>query len=157
MNAYWLDLTERERWMVVIAALGLSVYLLYLLVFAPLSTAVHKKTVALFEKQKTLSWMEQIQREYFTKGTKQTLTNSQLLTLLATQLQKSSFQQFVYQLQQTGPGDIQLSFEKVPFHALIVWLSSWTGNYNMVIKQLSAERTNDEGLVKVMIIIATSQ
>ncbi|WP_083852274.1 type II secretion system protein GspM [Legionella tunisiensis] len=60
---------------------------------------------------------------------------------------------FPYQLQQTGAGDIQLSYELVPFNHFLSWLWTLNNNYAIVLKQFSAERTPTAGVVKLQIVI----
>lgn len=129
-------------------------YLFYLLFYAPLVRGVHEKSLQLVEKQETLIWMRQVRQRHQVTKAPEVLSNAQLLTLLATQLQTTSFQRFPYQLQQTGVGDIQLSFEQVPFNSFITWLWTINQKYAISIKQFSAERTDSPGIVKMLIVLA---
>ena len=156
MKAYWDNLSERERWTLGVGALLCFLYLFYLLLYSPLATAVHNKSQQLTEKQETLVWMQQVRQQHKTKKAPQTLTSSKLLTVLAEQLNTTSFKQFPYQLQQIGGSDIQLLFDKVPYNAFMTWLWSVNDKYTISIKQLNVERTDSPGVVKLMIVIATS-
>lgn len=153
MKAYWNTLNERERWMLGIGAVFCFFYLLYLLVFAPLSSAVHKRSQQLKEKRETLDWMQQVSQEYKGKKNQTTLTISNLLTVLANQLNSSSFKQFHYQLQQTGVNDIQLIFDKVPYNDFMTWLWSVNEKYAISIKQFNIERTSVPGIVRLMLVL----
>ena len=156
MNVYWSNLNERERWILSLGALFCVLYLFYLLIYSPLTSAVHDKSQQLAEKQETLVWMQHVRQQYKIKKAPETLTSSKLLTVLAEQLNATSFKQFPYQLQQTGASDIQLIFEKVPYNAFMSWLWSINEKYTISIKQLNAERTDTPGVVKLMIVIATT-
>ena len=156
MNVYWSNLNERERWILSLGALFCVLYLFYLLIYSPLASAVHDKSQQLAEKQETLVWMQHVRQQYKIKKAPETLTSSKLLTVLAEQLNATSFKQFPYQLQQTGASDIQLIFEKVPYNAFMSWLWSINEKYTISIKQLNAERTDTPGVVKLMIVIATT-
>ena len=155
MRTYWSNLNERDRFTLVIGAVVCVVYLFYLLIYSPLTTAVHNKSQQLTEKQETLAWMKQVRVLHHTKKAPKTLTSSKLLAVLAEQLNTTSFKQFPYQLQQTGVSDIQLIFDRVPSNAFVHWLWSINEKYTIVIKQLNMERTDTPGVVKLMIIIAT--
>ena len=154
MKAYWSQLNERERWMVGLGAVFSFIYLFYMIIYAPLGRAVHNQSQQLLEKQETLVWMQQVRQQYKAKTAPQTLTSSKLLTVLAEQLNKTSFKSFPYQLQQTGASDIQLSFDKVPYQALMSWIWSLNEKYTLSIKQLNVERTDVPGVVKLMIVIS---
>ena len=156
MKAYWNSLNDRERWMLGVGVACCVAYLFYVLIYAPLHNAVADKSLQLAEKQTTLAWMQQARLEHKATETPQTLTNSQLLTLLANQLRSTSFQQFPYQLEQTGVGDIQLSFAQVPFNDFITWLWSINKKYTVSIKQFNAEHTDLGGVAKVMVVVTAA-
>ncbi|KTD10533.1 type II secretion system protein GspM [Legionella hackeliae] len=151
---YWNNLNERERWMVGIAAACIIFYLFYLLIYSPLVTAVDTKSTQLQEKKETLAWMEQVRKKPKNQKIPQPITSSKLLALIGSQLNTGSLRPFTYQLQQTGQGEIQLSFEQVPFTQFLAWLWKLSNDYALILKQFSAERTDTPGVVKLTIIIA---
>jgi len=157
VKAYWQNLNDRERWMLGLGVTFCIFYLFYLVVYAPLTTAIDDKSKQLREKQETLAWMQQIRHQPKTTHAPQSLTNTQLLTLIANQLRNTSFKQFPYQLQQTGVGEIQLSFDQVPFNPFMVWLWSLNQKYVVSIKQFSADHTDVAGVVKLMVVIAAKE
>ena len=155
VKTYWSNLNERERWTLGVGVVCSVFYLFYLLIYSPLASAVHTKSQQLLEKQETLVWMQQVRQQSKNTKAPQTLTSSNLLTVLADQLNKSSFKQYPYQLQQTGVSDIQLIFDQVPYNAFIAWVWSVNEKYTISIKQLNVEHTELPGIVKLMMIIAT--
>lgn len=154
MKSYLNSLNERERWMVIIAAVCVLTYLYYLVFYAPLSNRVAQKSTQLVEKTETLAWMNKVRHQEHSSKTKQTVNNSQLLTLLATQLKDNKTLKFPYQLQQTGPGDIQLTFDAVPFTLFMTWLAKINGQYTLTLKQFDVQQTDTPGIVKLMTIIS---
>lgn len=156
MKNYLNSLNEREKWMVIITALCLFIYCYYLLLYAPLSNKVTQKSVQLVEKVETLAWMQKVKQQAHSSKTKQTVDNSQLLTVLAAQLKENTTLKFPYQLQQTGSGDIQLMFEAVPFKLFMGWLTTINEKYTITIKQLDIEHTDTPGVTKLMIIISAT-
>ena len=157
IKAYWGTLNERDRRMLVIGTIVCVVYLFYLLIYAPVTRAVQNKSKQLIEKQETLVWMQHVRtsEQLKTKKVAQSLTSSQLLTVIAEQLSRTTFKQYRYQLQQTGVSDIQLSFDKVPYNAFMAWVWSINQKYTVIIKQLNVDRTDVSGVVKLTIMIAT--
>ncbi|KTD23572.1 general secretion pathway protein M [Legionella lansingensis] len=152
---YWNNLNERERWMVGITAVCVLFYLFYLLIYSPLTTAVDSKSGQLKEKKETLTWMQQARQQPKNKKNPQVISNAKLLALIDGQLTSSTLKRFTYQLQQTGSGDVQLSFDQVPFNSFLSWLWTLTNNYAITLKQFSAEKTDTPGVVKLTVLIAT--
>ena len=155
MKTYWSNLNDRERCVLGLGVIFCSFYLFYLIIYSPLTSAVKNKSQQLTEKQETLEWMQQVQNLYKAKKPPKTLTSSKLLTVVADQLNTTSFKQFPYQLQQTGISDIQLHFDHVPYNAFIHWLWSISEQYSLGIKQLTIEPADASGVVKLTMIIVT--
>ncbi len=76
-----------------------------------------------------------------------------MLTLFATELKENANLKYPYQLQQTSAGEIQLSFEQVPFNAFMTWLADIDSTYRITVKQFEVSATETAGLTKLMIIV----
>jgi general secretion pathway protein M len=155
MKAYLNSLNERERKMVLGTIICVLIYVYYYLLYTPLNTNLELKSSLLVEKKETLIWMNQIKKHQKPASTKQNISNNQLLTILATQLKESDTLKYPYQLQQTGQGDIQLTFQQVPFNAFITWLIKVNQGYSINIKQLDVNKTDTPGMTQLMVIIST--
>ncbi|MGM9453278.1 GspM family type II secretion system protein LspM [Legionella bozemanae] len=157
MKAYLSTLNEREKWMLIGTALCLFLYVYYLFLYSPLSQRVTQKSTQLAEKTATLNWMQKIRQQSHVKQTKKkTVDNSQLLTTLATQLKDDPTLKFPYQLQQTGSGDIQLTFDAVAFNLFIAWLERINQHYAITVKQFEADRSKTPGIARLMILISSA-
>lgn len=142
--------------MVIVAGVSLFIYGYYLLLYAPLSNQVNQKSTQLIEKTETLEWMKQVRMQKRSAKRKESVDNSQLLTILASQLKNNKTLKFPYQLQQTGSGDVQLTFDAVPFQNFIQWLAKINEVYSINIKQFDVEKTSTTGVTRLMIILSTS-
>lgn len=150
---YWNQLNSRER-LVVMAGLGcLGILLSYLLVYAPIHNALIAKTQDVQEKQDILNWMRHVRPQLKNTQAVKSLSETERITFIANQLQRSSLNTFEHQVQQSSQGEVQLSFDSVPFNALLQWLWSLNQSTDITIKQLTVERTNTNGLVKAQVLI----
>ncbi|WP_131781394.1 type II secretion system protein GspM [Legionella gresilensis] len=157
MINYWNNLNEREKWLVGLGVTCIIIYLFYLLIFSPLTSAVNEKEKQLKEKRETLVWMQQVKQQLPNNQHLQAVSSSKLLSIIATELtsQNQNFQKLPYQLQQTSQGDIQLSFDTVPYKIFLTWLWQLNSRYALTLKQVMIERTATPGLVKLTVIIAS--
>ncbi|KTD04259.1 type II secretion system protein M [Fluoribacter gormanii] len=156
MKAYISSLNEREKWMLIGGTLCLLLYVYYLFLYNPLSQKVTQKSAQLVEKTATLTWMQKIRQQSQVKQTKkQSVDNSQLLTTIATKLKNDPTLKFPYQLQQTGLGDIQLTFDAVAFNLFIAWLEKLNQHYAITVKQFEADRSKTPGVTRLMILISS--
>ncbi|CZG10793.1 GspM family type II secretion system protein LspM [Legionella pneumophila serogroup 1] len=156
MKTYLNTLNDREKWMVIVAGVSLFIYGYYLLLYAPLSNQVNQKSTQLIEKTETLEWMKQVRMQKRSAKRKESVDNSQLLTILASQLKNNKTLKFPYQLQQTGSGDVQLTFDAVSFQNFIQWLAKINEVYSINIKQFDVEKTSTPGVTRLMIILSAS-
>lgn len=140
--------------MVISAGLCIFVYIYYLFLYSPLNNQVIQKKTQLIEKAETLAWMQKVKLQGPSSKTKQKVDNSQLLTLFATELKNHPTLKFPYQLQQTGSGDIQLTFDAVPFTSFIEWLAALNERYAINIKQFDAQQSQTAGITKLMIVLS---
>lgn len=155
MMSYWTNLNERERWLVGTGSICTIIYLFYLLVYSPLVTMTSQKSKLLQEKKETLVWMQQILQKPMNKVQKETINSNRLLGIIATELNERPFSSFPHEIQQTAQGDIQLTFDTVPYTPFLSWLWTLGNKYTVSLKQFSAERTKTSGEVKIMLIIDT--
>ncbi|HFF3629637.1 TPA: GspM family type II secretion system protein LspM [Legionella pneumophila] len=156
MKTYLNSLNDREKWMVIMAGVSLFIYGYYLLLYAPLSNQVNQKSTQLIEKTETFEWMKQVRMQKRSGKRKESVDNSQLLTILSSQLKNNKTLKFPYQLQQTGSGDIQLTFDAVPFQNFVQWLAKINEAYSISIKQFDVEKTSTPGVTRLMIILSTN-
>lgn len=153
MKNYWQNLNEREQKLLIITSFILLAYLIYTLVYAPIVNTLKDRTLELQEKKQTLIWMRDVQKNYIVSK-KSKINNSELLSILVTEIKNSSFNNYQYQLQQSGKGDIQLLFKEVPFNDFIKWLEVFSKHYAVTIKQVSVEKTEISGVVKLTTVFS---
>ncbi|MBP6919209.1 MAG: type II secretion system protein M [Legionellaceae bacterium] len=152
MKAHWQQFNEREQTAVVVAGLCLVAYLFYAMLFSPLTTAVSNARKHWYEKNSTLMWMRHAQKNYSQEKQPQKVAAGNLLSILTQVLKHASFHRFPYQLAQTASGEIQLSFDEVPYNAFMEWLRVQSMRYTLTVKNLDVTKTNVSGVVKISVI-----
>lgn len=147
------NLNEREKWMVTATIICVFFYSYFYFLYTPLHSKLEQNKTLLTEKIETLDWMKTIQKQNVPIK-KKTLNNNELLTFLTNKLKENSKGAFPYQLEQTHNGEIQLSFEEIPFDSFIHWLVKLNNQYTIVIKQLAVNKTKTPGLTKLSIVLS---
>lgn len=152
IKSHFEQMNKREQLLVGLTTVIVVIYLIYLFIYEPLSVAQTEATKQLQEKKETLNWMNQI-KVYAGKSSRQSISdNSQLLSILTQQLSHSSLKPFPYQLQQSGGGNVQLSYDRVPFNPFIEWLLSFQAKYAITIDRFTATKHDQEGMVKLVVV-----
>jgi general secretion pathway protein M len=142
--------------MIIGAVFALILYIYYIFFYSPLSNQVTQKSTQFVDKMATLQWLQKVRQQNHTSQTKQRVTNSQLLTALATQLKNDPSLKFPYQLQQTATGDVQITFDTVPFNPFITWLDKMNAHYAITVTQFNAEAARTAGMCHLMILISAT-
>ncbi len=152
-RSMWQKLSSRERWMLVGVGVICFLVLFYEGVYGPLMQKLNHQKQQLLIHQQSLAWLQQV--HYLAKSPKniQKIPPNDVLTVLAKQLNASSFKPFPYQLDQTEQGDVQLSFENIAYGLCMEWLWALTQHYVLNIKQLDMQQTKTPGVINVRMVL----
>lgn len=153
---YWSKLSDRDQWAMLIGGCALGVYLLYSLLYAPLTQAVQEARTTLIEQRETLTWIKAMQPRLAKRISKKSVSSTKLLGIITQELSQATFRFFPFNLQQINSSDIQLNFDRVPFSDALIWLWELQSQYQINIRQLSLDKLSKPGLVKASIILQGS-
>lgn len=143
------DLNERERRLLIAGLIVIISYLFYLLIYAPLNSAITERSAQLIEKKLSLTWMKSLEQNPDTRKNPISINTTKMLAVMGNQLSSGKLSPFEYELQQTPAGDVQLSFEAIPFVNFLTWYWQFSHQYLINIKELTAERSEISGIVKL--------
>lgn len=159
LQNYWEGLNQRERWMGCVGSIIAIFYMIYIAIILPIHHIIQTQQQELQDKKDTWEWIEQIRLQYApqTQHPLQKVDTSQLLSLLAKEFAKSSFQNFKYTMQQASTETIQIHFESVPYSLFMQWLYSFSHQYQIIIQDLQIEQIpTHPGLIKINIHLSNS-
>ena len=156
MNALmqWFNRYNRREQLLLTAAAGLLViYLLYVLVWAPLAES--QQTLALQNQraQETLVNVQALAARYRQlegagsqrrAGTDLSLSQIIDQTVAANQLSLKRYQP-------SSDGDAQVRFENMPFNNLLAWLNQMESEYGLVVKDLAISPGSAAGVVNLSV------
>lgn len=155
----WHQQTERDKRVLLIGTVIIFFCLFYTLGYLPLRKAVLAHQLKLREDQVTLTWMEEVRPLAHSLQKKaDKVSASQLLSIISDELHDTPFKGYVYQLQQAGDHEVQLSYEMVPYNFFLTWLSEFSKRHTFNIIQLHVIKQDETaGIVKVMLLIEASE
>lgn len=152
IRTYWESLNQRERGLASIGSSVVIVYLFYVCIGSPISTAIQTQKQELQDKKETWQWVQQIQTQHSTQAQRPLMKvdTSGLLSLLSKEFAKPTLHEFKYTMQQSSNESIQIHFESVPYPVFMQWLYSFSRQYQIIIQNLQIEHLHrDAGLVKL--------
>lgn len=158
MNEWWLNLSLREKQIISAGALAVVIFLLYLILWLPLSNRVVNLREQIVRDQKLLLWMRDANQriqdvEKNLQNKKPTESNASLLNIIQKQINKSTFVSSLNQLKQAENDSVQLSFNNVDFDRLIQWLTELWQQQGIVISQMSVTASGTPGVVNTDFIL----
>lgn len=154
MKQWFLSRSTRERLLLTLAAAGLSLLMLYLLIWEPLSTAITRQQAHAVKQRDTLAWMQQAATEVRTlraRATTDADSSVSLLTLVDRTARQAGIRERVRQLKPTQDDVLQLWMEQVSFDTLIEWLGALEARHAVSVRSATIEQREHNGLVDVRI------
>lgn len=158
MKEWWMNLGLREKQLLSIGAMFIILFLLYEIIWSPIST--HNETLReeITHDQKLLSWMQEADQriQATTKLFKKSNTSKQtasILSVIQHEIDASPLKNNLTQMSQAENNAVQLTFQKVNFDALIQWITLVWKTQNMTVKQMTATPNGTLGSVDSTIIL----
>ncbi|MGH8222127.1 MAG: type II secretion system protein GspM [Woeseiaceae bacterium] len=155
----WFDgLEQRERTMVLLAAVFVALAVLYLAVWAPLDRA-HKGVAASVQTWKTaLADLRPLRvRMQSTAGTTANAAGQgqSLVVVVDSTLRQRGLYSSLQRSQPTAQNSIRLEFENTAFDDLVLWLGDLSGAYGMQVQSGSFSRnsSSEPGRVNATLIL----
>jgi len=158
LKAWWLNLTKREQQTLSIGSIVVGLFLIYELIWSPLSNGLENLRHSIISDQKILQWMQasdkhmQLLEKALEKHTlAPTVT---LLGIMQKQIENSAFSKDAVVLQQVENNAVHLTLQKVDFDTFISWLIQLWQQQGILIKQINIVANGRVGLVNADIVFA---
>lgn len=158
INDWWSALALREKQAVAVGGGALFIFLLYAIIWSPLSNGAASLRSRINTEQKTLAWMQAADKQ-LQKAEKETNTKSKavspvvLLSLLQKQISDAELDQQLTQMKQATNDSIEMHFQKVDFDKVMQLLINVVKSYNVSISQLSAVSLSSPGITNIDVVL----
>lgn len=157
LTNWWLERTQRERYIISIGGAIATVLIVYVLIWEPLTAHIANLRQDVLQDNALLSWMDsaasridQFRKQGYTR--KQPSTQALLVTVEQS-LMQSKLSQYVANTQQQSNQQINLALKNVPFDRMMDWIETlWKVN-NITVTNLAATNTRTTGVVTASITL----
>lgn len=156
---WWENLLDRERRMLTIGIIVLSILIIYALIWSPLSGAVTDYKTQIESQRTLLIYLKKAQAkitEMKAQGIQPAATSDNVLSLVEQTLSQQALSVYLKQVQQPKPNQVALSFEKVPFDKLMSWLQMMIMQHGAAVLKMQAMRLPVIGSATVTITLELS-
>lgn len=155
---WWGGLQDREQKILTVCGIAVGIFLIYAVIWSPLSNAVQDKKTEVITQRKLLRYLQHASStitELKTEGIQvSAASNADLLSLAEQTLSQQDLSHFLKQVQQPKQNQITLTFEKVPFDKLMQWVQTLATQQGVRVTQLSAQRLQVIGIANVKMTLA---
>lgn len=145
--AKWQDLQAREQQLVVVMSVFIGIFIIYSLVWQPLSNGVVEKEAKLQRQYQLLSWVQENTAAY--QAANKSSSNSSRGSISSTVNRTVKQRNITITRMQPQGDELQVTIDSVPFNALMDWLQGLSSQHGIKVKSIDMAKTDDKGVVKI--------
>ena len=157
MKNWFYSKEAHERQIIIVLGVLVSLSLIYLLIWAPVSDSYQQNSSKVKAQRELLSWMKKNSAEIIrlrssAKGSTRKATGPLLSTIDRT-IKSAGLGVAMKRLEPKGGNRVQIWFEQAGFDALINWVGSVATTYGINIESINIERQEQAGKVNARLIL----
>lgn len=161
MKDWWSNLQSREQNFVMIAAMVIGLFLIYLMIWSPLTQARDNKRQQVENNKELLSWMMEKSAEVKQlKLTNPNLLKSDskrsLIAIVDSLANRLGLRTAIRQIQPDGPHAATIYIDEINFDALTTMLGQLDKNSDVKVKEADISKLEASGIVKARIFLKRS-
>lgn len=158
MKAWFTSREPREQRALIAAAVVLTLFLLYALIWQPLHRDVQRLRASARSQMTSLAWMKQasaeVQRLRASARPRMPASPPQpLLTLADQTIRSEQLRAAVRRLEPRGEHQVQLWVENVDFDPLVRWLTNLRTRRAVVVTAISIDRQTTPGVINAHVTL----
>ncbi len=157
MNQWWAGLNQREQRLVIIAAIAVTLTLLYLLVVEPVVKHMQDLEKSVTDKTELLQWMQESEvtisalRRNSSQTRQPTNTGGSLLAVVDQTAKRSRLGSAIKRVEPEGSDGVRLWLEQASFDNVLRWLAQIKRNQGVEVKRITLEQPDSPGIVDARI------
>ena len=147
MKAWWQQLNSREQRLVTVMSVLMSIFILYGLIWQPLTENINKTTLKLERQQALLTWVAENTQRY--QQVKRNVRSSSGASLSSIVNRTSRANNITITRMQPQGGDLQVWIDEISFNQLLTWLEQLAVNDGLQVKNIDLSTADQQGVVRV--------
>jgi general secretion pathway protein M len=154
MRAWYENLAERERRLVLIGAV-VGVILLVFAIVLPLNRNIAQARQRVSVKQDDLAFIQSAAPQIASAGPGPTAvaSNENLVVLVDSSARESGLGKSLSSTQPTGDRALRVRFERAPFDGLMAWLARISQNHGIRVESAEIESAGEAGMVNAGLVL----
>ena len=156
LQQYVQQLSPRERW-ILLGGSVLAAILLIAVIVMPLQRNVSATETRLQKKRDDLVWIRSIAPQLGSlQNSRPPSLHESLVVLVDRTARDAGLSQSLVGSQPSGDGGLNVRFEKLPFDALVSWLSQLHQQYGVRVDSANVDSANEAGTVTATLVLHAS-
>ncbi|MBA6287805.1 type II secretion system protein GspM [Colwellia sp. MB3u-4] len=147
MKAWWQQLNIREQRLVSVMSVLISIFILYGLIWQPLTENIEKTTLKLERQQALLTWVTENTQRY--QQAKRSARGGSGASLSSIVNRTSSANNITITRMQPQGDDLQVWIDEISFNQLLTWLEQLAINDGLQVKNIDLSSADQQGMVRV--------
>lgn len=154
MRAWFENLAERERRLVLFGAIAAAV-LLILAIVLPLNRNIAQAKQRVSTKQDDLGFIQSVAPQIAAAGPAPTAVggNENLVVLIDSSARESGLGKSLASTQPTGERSLRVRFDRAPFDGLMAWLARISQNHGVSVESAEIEFAGEPGMVNAGLVL----
>ncbi len=157
MKEILANLTSSERRTLIIAAVVLSVLMLYMIVWKPVFSSDEKLRQQITTEKETLSWMRVASQELkaLQGGNSEVVGRGarSLLSIVDQAARNNKLGLALKRVEPKGENEVRVRLEQASFNDVARWLSQLKNKYGIRVKTITVDRQNASGIANVNLML----
>lgn len=159
LRLWWQDLLPRERALLSMMFFSLAVFLLWFLLWRPITRDLHQATTALESSRVDLEWMQAAQSAIGTGPRNVGVSrvnrgNQSMLAVVEASARAHSLGESFRRGEPSGDDRVRVWLEEVSFDAMISWVQSMQDSSGFDVAEADITRLDLPGMVDVRIVLS---
>ena len=153
-------LSDQERIMLIVTLVVTLFFLLYTLLWLPLSEEREKLSLKIVKDIENVFWMHSAVEQYKQSSSKKKVKqqaaipkNKSLLSVVDDTVKGFKLKNSLKRIEPNGKSGVKLFYENGIFDSLVKWLGMMKSKYNVEVMQLNLSRVNSTGVINAHIIL----
>ena len=159
LKSWWSNLADRERLMLTVGGIFVTLFVIYSAIWSPLSNTVSDYKLQVKTQRDLLAFLQKASNTisaFRAEGVQASTTApsaENLLSLAEQTLTQHQLSSFLKQVQQPKSDQVLLVFEKAPLDQLMEWLQQLIATQNVKVISVKADRLPVVGSANVNIVL----
>lgn len=150
LRAWYQSLPERDRRVLLLGGIALSLILIYLVILHPYFSGKHALQTHIQEQQELVTWMRPAAAQIQSLRGQQSgglPAGQSLLAVVDTSAGQAGFGAALKQVQTGSDGSVHVQMQGIAFDNLVRWLGDLQQHYGVTAREFTAQRGSGPGVV----------